>query len=98
MLEEKKELASNALLVQLIKLRLIGEKTVELPWYSPAEGNLCARPLAAHYLKSLQTQLHDLKSSVSGELADNRKYFINLIGTVLTFLIFMLCAELFSVC
>ena len=73
MLEEEKEFASDELLVQLVKLRLISEKVVDLPWSGAAEGECSTRLPAMLYLRSLQAQLHRFKSSVPIELIDNRE-------------------------
>ncbi|MCJ1359174.1 MAG: hypothetical protein MMC33_009174 [Icmadophila ericetorum] len=82
-LEEQKEFASDELLIQLVKVRLIAEKVVDLPWSGAAEGDHFARPSATFYLKSLQAQLHNFKSSTPSELADNHTLLLELYNTEL---------------
>ena len=76
MLEEQKEVASDELLVLLVKLRLITEKVVDLPWSGAAEGDHLTSPSAMFYLKSLQAQLQRFRSSIPSELSSNSKSFI----------------------
>ena len=77
MIETQKEFASDVLLVQLVKLRLISEKVVDAPWSGAmVESNSFIRIPAMVYLKSLETQLHDFKSHIPRELVDNGKSFL----------------------
>ena len=76
MLEEQKEVASDGLLVQLVRLRLIAGKAIDLPWSGAAEGDHFTRLSAMLYLKSLQAELQSFKSSIPSELASNSKSFI----------------------
>jgi hypothetical protein len=75
-LESKKEFESDALLVQLVKLRLISERVTEAPWSGviiPAH-HIASTP-AVFNLKSLEAQLHHSKSNIPYEIADNSKSF-----------------------
>jgi hypothetical protein len=85
-IEAENEFASDVLLVQLVKLRLISEKVVDAPWSgSVAEADYYGRPPAIFYLKSLEAQLRDFKSNIPSELMDNSELFsINLIITLLS--------------
>ena len=74
-LEEEKEFTSDELLVQLVKLRLINEKVLNLPWSGAPERDSDTRPSAILYLKSLQAQLRTFKSSSLTELIDDSKLF-----------------------
>ena len=76
MLEEQKDFPSDGLLVRLVRLRLIAEKVIDISWSGMAEGDHFTRPLVTFYLKSLQAQLNDFKSSIPSELTDNRKSFV----------------------
>ena len=78
--ETKKEFTSDALLVQLVKLRLISEKMFDVSRScSMAEVDSLKGPPAMFYLKSLEAQLNDFKSKIPLELKDNGKLFPNLI-------------------
>ncbi|KAK9350915.1 hypothetical protein V1523DRAFT_435885 [Lipomyces doorenjongii] len=79
-LEEQKEFASDAVLVQLVKLRLIAEKVVDPPWSGAAEDHV-TRPPATFYLKSLQAQLHDFKFNIPSELTNNKTLLLELYNT-----------------
>ena len=62
------------LLVQLVKLRLIVEKTADLPWFGvPAELDASMRAPAIFYLKSLKAQFQEFKANIPNELIDNSK-------------------------
>jgi len=74
-LETQKETASDMLLVQLVKLRLISEKLIDAPWSGAVtHGDQSVRPPAMFYLKSLESQIQDFKSKIPNELADNSKW------------------------
>jgi len=77
-IEKQKEFASDVLLVQLVKLRLISERVIDAPWSGDkAEVDHFMRPPAMFYLKSLEAQLHDFKSNIPSELTDNSKSFFS---------------------
>ncbi|KAK9257993.1 hypothetical protein V1519DRAFT_455882, partial [Lipomyces tetrasporus] len=83
-IETQKEFASDILLVQLVKLHLISEKVIDIPWSSAtAEVDHCMRPPVMFYLKSLEAQLHDFKSNIPGELTDNKTLLMELYNTEL---------------
>jgi hypothetical protein len=72
--EKEREFASDVLLVQMIKLRLICEKASHAPWSGfGAEINSIAGTPSILYIKSLESQLQDFKSNVPIELANNSK-------------------------
>ncbi len=73
-LETQNEAASDILLVQQVKLRLISERVTDAPWLSAMiQIDGFTNPPAMFYLRSLETQLHAFKSGIPGELADNSK-------------------------
>lgn len=73
-IETQKEVASDTLLVQQVKLRLISEKVANAPWSSAMiQVDDSTNPPATFYLRSLGAQLHAFKSSIPAELADNSK-------------------------
>jgi hypothetical protein len=73
-IETQNEVASDILLVQQVKLRLISERVTDAPWSSAMiQADDSTNPPAMFYLRSLETQLHAFKSSIPGELADNSK-------------------------
>jgi hypothetical protein len=75
-LETEKEFESDALLVQLVKLRLISERVKDLPWSgATAEGDTSTKPPAMFYLNSLEAQLQDFESNIPGGLSNNSKQF-----------------------
>lgn len=75
MIDNEKEFPSDALLVQLVKLYLITEKVMKAPWSGNfAEEGCVAGPSAVFYLRSLESQLHDFKSSMPEELRENSEY------------------------
>jgi hypothetical protein len=77
-IEIQKEFASDALLVQLVKLRLISEKATDVPWSGAmAEVDHFMRPPAMFYLKSLEAQLDNFKSNIPSELMNNSKSFFS---------------------
>ncbi|KAK9328779.1 hypothetical protein V1520DRAFT_345197 [Lipomyces starkeyi] len=71
--ETEKEFESDALLVQLVKLRLISERVNDLP-LSPAvaEVDTTARAPTMFYLKSLEAQLQAFKSNIPSNLSNNK--------------------------
>jgi hypothetical protein len=78
LIETQKEFASDALLVQLVKVRLISEKARDASWSSAlAEVDHFMRPPAMFYVKSLEAQIHDFKSNIPSELTDNSKSFFS---------------------
>lgn len=77
-IETQQEFASDALLVQLVKLRLISEKVIDAHWLgSVTDVDNSIRPPDIFYLKSLESQLYNFKSSIPSELANNSKSFIS---------------------
>ncbi|KAJ8096588.1 fungal transcriptional regulatory protein, N-terminal [Lipomyces tetrasporus] len=66
-LEEQKELETDILLAQLVKLRLIAENAMGYPDLSTAS----TKPQATAYLKLLQTQMRNFKSNIPPELGGN---------------------------
>lgn len=71
-IETQKEFASDVLLVQLVKLRLISERVIDTPWSGVMnQEDHFIRPPAMVYLKSFEAQLHDFKSNIPSEFADN---------------------------
>jgi hypothetical protein len=84
-LETQKECASDILLVQLVKLRLISERVTDAHGSGQVDHSI--RPPAIFYLKSLEAQLQDFKSNIPHELADNSKWSIELscTGSIICF-------------
>lgn len=73
-LETQSEVASDILLVQQVKMRLISERVMRAPWSrTVAQIDDSINPPAMFYLRSLETQLHAFKSSIPEELANNSK-------------------------
>lgn len=73
-LEIENELESDAVLVQLVKVRLLTGRVIELPWLSHvAETDTFPRVPAMFYLNSLEAQLQDFKSKVPSNLSNNSK-------------------------
>ncbi|KAK4937644.1 hypothetical protein LTR10_021790 [Elasticomyces elasticus] len=71
MLETEKEFDSDATLVQLVKLRLISDRTRDLPGPSAdGEVDLAAKVPTDFYLKSLEAHLRDFKSSIPSDLSN----------------------------
>ncbi|KIV84515.1 hypothetical protein PV11_00290 [Exophiala sideris] len=71
MLETEKEFGSDATLVQLVKLRLISDRTRDLPGPSAdCEVDLAAKVPTDFYLKSLEAHLRDFKSSIPSDLSN----------------------------
>ncbi|RAK95160.1 Zn(II)2Cys6 transcription factor [Aspergillus ibericus CBS 121593] len=77
--EERNESANDALLVQLVKLRLITAKAMD-PGTNPTDAHFM-RPSASFYLQSLQRQVHDFRSRIPSELADNKILQMELLNT-----------------
>jgi len=74
--ETEKEVESDALLVQLVKLRLITERVNDLPWRSAvAEADTTVKGTTTFYLTALGAQLQDFKSKIPGDLTNNSKSF-----------------------
>lgn len=75
MLETGNEVESDALLVQLVRARLISERVNDLPWSDAViagVGSNMTVPVA-FYLKSLEAALREVKASIPAALSDNRK-------------------------
>ena len=73
-IETQSEVASDILLVQQAKLRLIAERVMDAPWSSAMiQVGDSTNPPAMFHLRSLETQLHAFKSRIPSELADNSK-------------------------
>ena len=70
-IETQKEFASDVLLAHLVKLRLISERVINAPWTGAIIGDCSMRLPATFYLKSLEAQLRDFKSTISSAWADN---------------------------
>lgn len=71
-IETQKEFASDVLLAHLVKLRLISERVIDTPWTGAImEGDRGMILPVVFYLKSLESQLRDFKSTISSTLADN---------------------------
>jgi hypothetical protein len=76
-LEEEKEFESDALLVQLVKLRRISESVNSLSWSSTiTEPDITIKAPATFYLRTLESQLQDFRNNIPSELATNRKLFL----------------------
>jgi hypothetical protein len=88
-IETEKEVASDMLLVQLVKLRLISERVTE---WSVAQDNVL-RPPAMFYVKSLQVQLNDFKSNIPTEFANNSKSLICSFCTALPLVSWCVCDQ-----
>jgi len=74
-IETQNELASDALLVQQVKLRLISERVRDTPWSSAVtQDEDSASPPTTVYIKSLERQLQAFKSGIPVELLENSKY------------------------
>ena len=72
-LDASKEEASDALLVRLVKLRLINEQIMDASWTISGDVYNTVRPPVEFYLHSVQSQLRELKRSIPAELNKNRK-------------------------
>ncbi|KAL9016820.1 MAG: hypothetical protein Q9185_005864 [Variospora sp. 1 TL-2023] len=77
-LEERKEFASDELLVPLLRSRLLVEKIGGVPWSGVTGGDHLTKPLAMSYLKSLQAQLRALKSCKLSEPTDQKTLLLQL--------------------
>lgn len=74
-LETQKEFPSDALLVQLLKLRLISEKIDDAPWKcSISEVFNDTRAPEMFYLHSLETQFQAFKRNLPSHVEDNGKF------------------------
>ena len=72
MISKNQENQSDLLLVQLIRLQSIREKVFQAPWHSGyAEETPSARPVAAFYLRALQSEVQDFKDKIPAELQQN---------------------------
>ncbi len=69
----QKEVESDVLLVQLVKLRLISERVKEMPWSHSAEIGTTTRVPVMALLSSLEAQLEDFKSNIPSEVSSNSK-------------------------
>jgi hypothetical protein len=79
-IETQMEFVSDALLVQLVKLRLINERVIDTPLSCamPQAGVIpqavsLGRPMGMFYLRSLEKQLQEFKSGIPNHLASNGK-------------------------
>lgn len=72
-IETQNEVASDILLVQQVKLRLISERVTDAPWSSAMMRVADSTNFAIFYLRSMETQLHAFKSTIPDELSDNSK-------------------------
>jgi len=70
----EKEYASDMLLVQLVELRLISEKTMDA--LGSTELGRFEESLAMFYLKSLEGLLFNFRCNVPSECLDNSKSFL----------------------
>ncbi|KAH6658497.1 hypothetical protein BKA67DRAFT_214989 [Truncatella angustata] len=78
-LETEKEFESDALLVQLVKLRLISERVKDLPWSSPITKIESATTIpASFYVQSLEAQLKDFKAKIPPSQANNKTLLLEL--------------------
>ncbi|KIN05469.1 hypothetical protein OIDMADRAFT_153650 [Oidiodendron maius Zn] len=83
-IERQKEFASDELLAHLVKLRLISERMVDTPCTGAIMEGDCGMTLpVVFYLKSLESQLRDFKSTISSALADNKTLLMELHNTEL---------------
>lgn len=69
-IEDQKDCASDELLTRFVRSRLVAEKVDDIPWPSIVGDGHLTRPSARFYLRSLQAQLHALKSRSFGEGKD----------------------------
>ncbi|KAH8801793.1 hypothetical protein F5884DRAFT_847663 [Xylogone sp. PMI_703] len=84
-LETEKEFESDIFLVQLIKLHLISERVADAPWSNTAIQEACyMKPPASFYLRSLESQLQNFRSSIPDELLGDRMLLMELYTTELT--------------
>jgi hypothetical protein len=75
--ETEKEFESDALLVQLVKLRRISERVNDLSWSSVVtEVDTTIKAPAMVYLRSLESHLQDLKRNVPSNLLNNSKLIL----------------------
>ena len=71
-LAEEKEQPSDALLIDLVRLRLIVEKVGRAPWNEGQNDSTSStKAPSAFYLKALQAQLQDFRTKVCPEIQDN---------------------------
>ncbi|KAI4098968.1 MAG: hypothetical protein L6R37_006216 [Teloschistes peruensis] len=71
-IEDQKDCASDELLTRFVRSRLVAEKVDDIPWPSIVGDGHLTRPSARFYLRSLQAQLHALKSRSFGEGKDQK--------------------------
>ncbi|TGO46052.1 hypothetical protein BOTNAR_0617g00040 [Botryotinia narcissicola] len=74
-LETEKELGTDAILVQLGKLRLITTRINGLPWSGGLSVDSVVKAPVSFYLKSLESQLQGLKKKISEYLTNNGEFF-----------------------
>jgi hypothetical protein len=72
-IETQNEAASDLLLVQQVKLRLISERVTDAPWSSAMIRVGDSTNFATFYLRSMETQLHAFKSTIPDGLSHNSK-------------------------
>jgi hypothetical protein len=71
-LETEQEFESDVLLILLVRLRLIAEKLSDLQWSTPETTSHASVP-AMFTLRSLESQLQDVKSKIPDTLLNNRE-------------------------
>jgi len=73
-IETQRLLTSDALLVQLVKLRLLAVKVAEAPWaLNLTDVEAHQRPPAHFYMKSLESQLLELKANFPSSVSENSR-------------------------
>lgn len=73
-LETANEFDSDAVLVQLVKLRLISDRISDLSGPTADAGlDLAARPPMNFYLKSVEAQLRAFRTNIPTHLSNNSK-------------------------
>ena len=74
--EETKEVPSDELLVQLVKVRLIAEKALDVP---PTGGSVMGgeNTPTIFYIKALDAQLGEWRKSLPANLVENSKFILS---------------------
>lgn len=70
---EDEECETDRLLACLLQFQLITDKAAQAPWHDRTLEPLTSRAPATFYLKALETQLQDFKSTIPTELQQNGK-------------------------
>ena len=74
MLEEKKELPTDTLLIHMVKLQLIVEKVGQAPWHDGHDAaTRCAKTPAVFYLIAMQAQIEEFKVNITHDIQRNGK-------------------------